>query len=440
MRQRPRGHKEFLAGIFITFQPFAPARIRSLPGPHDGSSWNPADTRQVRAQVGPVFGPRRNAVFVVQKLEQKLVQKFPLTENCECGLMAACHSDQNNPNMKPSFKLLALTLAICGLMTQPASALLTIDTVSVGDAGNANDTTGYGGVNYAYSIGTYEVTISQYATFLNAVAKADPYGLYNPSMGADLNIAGISRSGLSGNYTYAAVNGGNRPITYVSWFDAARFVNWLQNGQPTGAQGAGTTETGTYALNGALSGVGFTHDPNAIYGLPTENEWYKAAYYDPSLNSGSGGYWLYPTRNNAIPNSRNGSASDPNSANFFRDDGIANGYNGGYAVNNSVTAPSGSAITTVGAFNLAASAYGTFDQGGNVWEWNDAVIGSARGLRGGSWSGNESVMRATSRSSFSPANESSIVGFRIDIIPEPGAVGMMTFGIVILAWKRKRAR
>ena len=105
-----------------------------------------------------------------------------------------------------------------------------------------------------------------------------------------------------------------------------------------------------------------------------------------------------------------------------------------------MTPPSGSAITTVGAFGLAGSPYGTFDQGGNVWEWNDAVIGSNRGLRGGSWSGNESVLRATSRSSFSPANESSIIGFRIDIIPEPGVLGMMTLGIVILAWQRKRAR
>ena len=366
--------------------------------------------------------------------------KILLTENCECGLMDGCHSDQNKPNMKPSPKLLAVTLVICGLMAQPASALLTIDTVSVGNAGNANDSTGYGGVNYNYSIGRYEVTVSQYAAFLNAVAKADTYSLWNPSMGSDLTIAGISRSGLSGSYTYTALNGGNQPITYVNWFDAARFVNWLQNGQPTGAQGPGTTETGTYILNGATSGVGFTRDPNAVYGLPTETEWYKAAYYDPTLNAGSGGYWLYPTRNNAIPNSRNGSASDPNSANFFRDDGTANGYNGGYAVNNSVTAPSGLALTPGGAFSLASSYYGTFDQGGNVWEWNDAVIGSARGIRGGSWSGNESVLRATSRSSFSPANESSIIGFLLAMIPEPSAVGLLTLGLVFLALKRKQAR
>jgi hypothetical protein len=123
-------------------------------------------------------------------------------------------------------------------------------------------------------------------------------------------------------------------VTLVSWFDAARFANWLQNGQPTGGQGAGTTETGAYTLSGATSGV-FVRNPDATFGLPSENEWYKAAYYDASLNAGAGGYWLYPTRSDFRPNSRFGSATDSNSANYCCDDHFDNGYNGGYAVNNS---------------------------------------------------------------------------------------------------------
>ena len=159
--------------------------------------------------------------------------------------------------MKPLFKLFTLSLAICALTVQPAKADISIPYVPVGDIGNPNDSTGFGAVSYGYAIGTYEVTSSQYTTFLNAVAKADPYGLYNTSMGSDLNVAGVSRSGISGSYTYSSLNGGNKPIAYVSWFDAARFVNWMQNGQPTGAQVAGTTETGTYNLGGATTGVGF---------------------------------------------------------------------------------------------------------------------------------------------------------------------------------------
>lgn len=342
--------------------------------------------------------------------------------------------------MKSSLKSLSLSLAVCGLGAQFVSAQISLPYVPVNDLGNANDATGFGGVSYGYNIGKYEVTASQYTSFLNAVAKVDTYSLYNPSMGSDLNVSGITRSGVSGSFVYSAVNGGNQPVAYVSWFDAARFVNWMANGQPTGAQGAGTTETGTYTLNGATTGTGFARNANSVYALPSENEWYKAAYFQPAAQGGDAdNYWAYPTSANTVPNSRNGSASDANSANFFRDDGIANGFNGGYAVNNSLTSPSGLALTQVGAFNLADSYYGTFDQGGNVWEWDEAVIGSARGIRGGSWSGGDPSMLATTRQSFSPGNESQIVGFRVVIVPEPGVFSLLTLGLGLFVWHRKRA-
>ncbi len=76
--------------------------------------------------------------------------------------------------------------------------------------------------------------------------------------------------------------------------------------------------------------------------------------------------------------------SDANSGNFYRDDAIVNGFNGGYAVTNSTSVTGVNALTPVGAFTQADSYYGTYDQGGNVWEWNDTIIGSSRGVRGGS--------------------------------------------------------
>ena len=95
------------------------------------------------------------------------------------------------------------------------------------------------------------MTLNQYAAFLNAVATTgDSYGLYTAKMAADfLPSVGIKPSANgSGGYTYV-VGDGNVPVFDVTWADAARFCNWLQNGQPASPEGAGTTETGAYTLN-----------------------------------------------------------------------------------------------------------------------------------------------------------------------------------------------
>ena len=178
-------------------------------------------------------------------------------------------------------------IALACLLAAPAlAAPITIDMVTVGNPGNANDTggSGIGRVNYSYKIGKYDVTIGQYAAFLNAVAATDTYSLYNASMASDLSVAGISRTGGSGSYSYSVINNGgssgNRPITYVSWWDAARFSNWMANGQPTGAQSSTTTENGAYNVNGATSG-------NAVAKSATNpNTGFAPSFYDlPPLNS-----------------------------------------------------------------------------------------------------------------------------------------------------------
>jgi hypothetical protein len=133
-------------------------------------------------------------------------------------------------------------LAFIATLIASASASVTMDWVTIGNAGNAAHTTGYGAVGYSYQIGKYEVTNAQYGSFLNAAAQTDNHGLYNENMSS----YGISRSGNSGNYTYSVTTVlANRPVVYVSWFDAARFANWMMNGQ-----GSGSTEIGAYTLNG----------------------------------------------------------------------------------------------------------------------------------------------------------------------------------------------
>lgn len=194
-----------------------------------------------------------------------------------------------------------------------ASASITIATVPVGNPGNTADTTGFGSVNYAYNIGEYDVTSSQYTAFLNAVAATDTFGLYNIQM---VNTSGggpgIIRSGSSGSYTYSVAAGrGNYPVTYTTFWDATRFANWLDNGQPTGAEGPGTTETGTYTLTPTgIANDTVTRNANYTWAVPSENEWYKAAYYTPLGGTGNSNpnYWLYPTQSNTI---------SPTQANYY---------------------------------------------------------------------------------------------------------------------------
>jgi formylglycine-generating enzyme required for sulfatase activity len=299
----------------------------------------------------------------------------------------------------------------------PTSPTPFIEMVKVGNAGNAVDpsdgdsntggTQNFGAVAYEYSIGKYEVTLTQYTAFLNAVAATDTHALYNSSMATDLNIAGITQSGSSGSFVYSVIGDGARPVTYVSWFDAARFCNWLHNGRPSGAQDATATENGAYPLNGATSGgLTITRNPGAKFWIPSEDEWYKAAYHQPSGQGGDGdNYWLYPTKSNAVPGNTIGSSA--NHANFFVTSVFSVTQSGSYDVNQNY-------LTVVGSYPGTAGFYGTFDQGGNAWEWNDAVIsGSFRGLRGGSWSGNESLLRSSFRNFDIPDFENSNFGFRV---------------------------
>lgn len=271
------------------------------------------------------------------------------------------------------------------MLASDTYASITYLQVTIGDPGNPKDpTTDLGQVNYIYKIGRHPVTIAQYTDFLNRVAQTDTYSLYNINMTAP-SVAGISRSGTSGSYLYTVMHNdgdsGNRPITSITWFNAARFANWMANGQPTGAQDSSSTEDGAYTLDGVTSGPTVlkqpintnTGSPPEFY-LPTDDEWYKAAYYD-----GAGAYYLYATQSNSIPGNEIGST--PNQANY-----ISNTT--GYCTTQSfTTALDVNYLTDVGAFTGSASHYGTFDQTGNVWEWNTANTSATTyaTLRGGAY-------------------------------------------------------
>lgn len=307
-------------------------------------------------------------------------------------------------------------------------ATVTIDWVTVGDVGNANDATGFGGVAYEYKISQYEVTNAQYVEFLNAKASSDPNSLYNGSMSSDAH-GGITQGGVSGSFTYSLkANMGDKPVNYVSFTDSLRFANWMHNGQ-----GAGNTESGAYDMTISASTV--VHASNATVWIPTENEWYKAAYYQPSSSLGgpSDSYWLYPTRSDAVPTiaaaGTTGIISNPGT-------NVAN-YNSGADWNGR-----DGNVTTVGSAGLNSDGYyGTNDQGGDVWEWNEAAIGANRGIRGGSWFNTEDTLRSSGRFSNVSTFESSSVGFRLaSSVPEPSRLLLMLAGVGSLLLRRRPCR
>ncbi|MBN8459425.1 MAG: SUMF1/EgtB/PvdO family nonheme iron enzyme [Verrucomicrobia bacterium] len=304
------------------------------------------------------------------------------------------------------------------ILASHAEAAVNVEFVTVGNPGNAADTTGHGAVAYEYKIAKNETTIGQYCEFLNAKAKSDPYALYSTNMATSTYIAGISRTGSSGSFEYSVIGGtANKPITFVSWFDAARFCNWLHNGQ-----GSGSTETGAYTLNGAISGI-YLKNPTAKVWIPSEDEWYKAAYYD-ATKDGTGGYWLYPTQSDSLGGNTIGNA---NSANY---------YDGDFAGN------SGMVLTDVGAYGSNSdSFFGTNDQGGNVWEWNDSVSFGSRGLRGDSWGYGDGLgsYLASSRSyGNGPSLQDHGLGFRVASVPEPSAIVLTMLASGVLGIRRKR--
>lgn len=192
--------------------------------------------------------------------------------------------------------------------------------VLVGNISNASDSSNnnIGAVNYSYQIKKYLITNNEYAEFLNAVASAsNDLSLWVSQMGDSSQRGGISRTGSSGNYVYIVLgNMGNKPVNFINWFCAARYINWLSNNKPTGSPSNSTTEDGVYTLsNGLNQGTSKpSKNNNNSYWIPNQNEWYKAAYYDPT-KSGGAGYWLYATQTDSSPTAitadSNGDANGP---------------------------------------------------------------------------------------------------------------------------------
>ena len=323
--------------------------------------------------------------------------------------------------------------ALLSSLAVSTHAQVTLDMVTVGDPGNTADDTTYGAVATSFQIMKYEWTNSQYTDFLNSVAATDTYSLYNADMGINAR-SGITQSGSSGSYTYAVkTDMGDKPVNYVDWFAAARVSNWLMNGGTSSS----STETGAYTLSGSTSGNAPAVNPGATFYVPTEDQWYKAAYYKGG--STNAGYWDYATQSDSAPTAvtagSTGIGSSGSTGNFanYNSAAIWNGQTGN--------------VTTVGT-NGGARAYATFDMSGNLYEWNDltGAAGSSRGLRGGYWDDSAFYLSSSDRYTYDPSNVLDGVGFRLAspvAVPEPSTWVMGLAGLACGGWemvRRRRAR
>jgi len=322
--------------------------------------------------------------------------------------------------------LVALALALGAPF--PAASEVTFDWVTVGDPGNACDTQPggcFGAVDYVYRISKFEVTNAQYAEFLNAKAASDPLALYQEDMG--LTLGGIMRTGSPGSYSYnAKIGQESMPVNWVTFFDVLRFVNWLHNGQ-----GSGDTETGAYTLLGGAptpsNGSTVIRNTGATVFLTSEDEWFKAAYYDPETAS----YFDYPAGTDT-PTVCEAPSAEANRANC--------GQVLGFGVE-----------TEVGSYTGSASPNGTFDQGGNLGEWAEAIVetlnGLERNIRGGSWGGTDSTgLSASLRGSSNPSFQNVARGFRVaslapvSPVPSVSPLGMAALwgALAVAGWRSVR--
>ena len=286
----------------------------------------------------------------------------------------------------------------------------TMDFVTIGNPGNLPDTPGNpnpaGAVGYEYGIGKFEVS-------------EDMIEKFNASQ--SLQITKDTR-------------GTAKPATNVTWNEAARFVNWLNTS--TGGVAAYNFTTGGVNDNIALWTASDTLDydatnpyrsKRATYVLPSFDEWYKAAYYNPNDST----YYDFANGSNTAPTA------------------VASGTTAGTAVYLQSFGQGPANVNDAGGL----SPYGGMGLGGNVWEWEESSGDlanssgtSSRGIRGGAWNGNSSYLSSSSRLIHpnTPGLGSATTGFRVAslssdaVVPEPSMMVIGTlFGIGGVMAKRR---
>lgn len=334
-------------------------------------------------------------------------------------------------------RFIAGSLAFLVASVAMNASAVTLDMVTIGNPGNpAFFSNNLGNVSYTYGMARYETTNSQYVEYLNAVGATNPNAIYDPLMGSNGN-GGIIQSGLPGSYTYSVKGGvnpageayANVPINFVTWFDGARFANWMHNGQSSNPV---NLEVGAYTLANATSGPIVSRNLGATYALPNIDEWAKAGYHNGGMTDTS--YTIFPTNNDTRPESNFVTPSTFNVANYGGTDLGALGP------------------LQVGSYTNSQSQYGVFEMIGNIAEMTETAKAGAPTeylAMSGSFSTRDVAIDQWSLGSLGSSsvlsnNPTAQIGFRlvaVQPVPEPSTVAMAgaaLAGLVGLAWKRRR--
>ena len=279
----------------------------------------------------------------------------------------------------------------------------TLEFTSIGDIGNVADGSGYGSAPYNFRMSTAEVSESVLQRAVNA--------------------------GLSGVTGGAWM--GDQPTAFIDWFEAAAFVNFLNTDRGLAPAYDLSWDGNSWSMNlwtsadaWQLGGENLYRHKDAFYFLPSENEWYKAAYYQGGGTNA--GYWDYPTQENTAPTA------------------VASGVVAGTAVYDGQSEPAG-------VFNNGGlSAYGNRGLGGNAAEWSESAwdglnnsSSEDRTVRGGDWFGEFDQLASSSRDINAPLYESDFIGFRVASVPEPSTMALILLAGVaarLWHWRLRRDR
>jgi len=282
------------------------------------------------------------------------------------------------------------------------SNAFTLNFVQVSQTNNATDPlTGsrYGAVPYEYRAGVNE--ISQ-----NDITKATAGGLSNVTAGVYL---------------------GDKPAANITWYEAAAFVNWMNTNSGKTAAYALTFSNSQWSMAlqsssnaWTLGGTNLYRNKDAYYFLPSENEWYKAAYYNRTGTN----YFLYPMTSTNVPTA------------------VASGTNANTAVYNQLNVQGPAAVNLAGGL----STYGTMGQAANMWEWMETAADGTnttttenRNIRGGRFESESFQIGSTTTQEFGPSAADINIGFRVASVPEPSTYALLLLGAgAMYLWKRRR--